>query len=308
MSNVTFEDTLFADWLKKNRTPLIAGLLIVCGFWFYQSMAPRWKASGMEKDWNLYATLAGEIDLENMGDTLARARSNDTIYPWFVLQLVALALSENDTAALQELDQEVGRLRDSGAADGLRWSGPDGGEPLVDHMAGLVSTRLAGGTVEIANPTEGELLEMDVNVGPEATYTLTMALFPDAAPEAVAAFLAALEAGTMNDQMINVVGQSFMRFEGLGAPDDEELENLPLERAEGHYHTEGALTTTPAGGATPREQSAATWEIMMTANYFQDGRRSVFGQVTEGWDELKEAIIANTENAKVVVGEIRRKI
>ena len=25
----------------------------------------------------------------------------------------------------------------------------------------------------------------------------------------------------------------------------------------------------------------------MTANYFQDGRRSVFGQVTEGWDELK---------------------
>lgn len=295
--SIAYEDTLFADWFRKNKLILLGGLLVIVAVQGYFTFAPRLQQASMEKSWSLYNSLfseeeAGQDGLQNLNDRLARARQDDRIYPWFVFHMSNVALNANDAEALRVLRGELDQV-DSDAV----WQTPSGEQPLAGYLGTQIDERLASGSQELSNPpaTE-EIVEISLTDGNANSYTLVATLYPGVAPEACAAFLDAMEAGSLDEGLVSVAGQAYLTVPGMGDPDADPAEVLPLERAAGYMMLEGALATSPMPSTVedpePGSQGAASFQIQLAASPFLDGRRTVFGQVIEGMEPLLAAVQA----------------
>ena len=305
--SIAYEDTLFADWLKKNRWTLIIGVLLIVAVQAYVNFAPKLREQSRATSWDLYNSLlveTSEQGLEGVGGQLARARQDERVYPWFVFYVANIAMRANDHDALvavrselDQLDAEITMATDAGPTS------------VASFLATQIDARLAGGDAEASNPpATQDLVEITLKVGEEATYTLVATVYPEAAPEAAAAFLAAVDGGGFDGKPAQMTGLSHLTVAGLGDPAADPLGVLPLERKLGYSHVEGALCTVPATiveGAEPGAQLLRDVQLQLVTNHNQDGRRTVFGQVTEGLDALLEAL--TDPGTAVEVVSIRRK-
>lgn len=307
--SIAYEDTLFADWFRKNRMILLGGLIAIVAIQGWFNYAPKLQQASMDRSWNLYSSLVSEggaTGLENLNDRLARSRQDERIHPWFVFAMVNLALQDNDQEALRLLDGELDELDTE-----IPWQTPAGKQPLAAFLSSQVDSRLAGEAPTLANPpATGELVEISLKDDEENTYTVLATLYPEAAPETCDAFLAAIEAGSFQEGPVNVAGQAYLTIPGLGDPEADPVPTLPLERKFGYMLTEGALVSSPVPSMVedlePGAQSGATFQLLMSASHFLDGRRTVFGQVTEGLEPLQAAVQAGPAMKLTLTG-IQRK-
>jgi len=291
--SIAYEDTLFADWLRKNRWTLIGGILLIVVVQAYVTFAPKLREESRARSWDLYNTLifeTSEQGLDGIGSRMAQARQDDRIHPWFVFYVTNIAMRMDDREALQAVRSELDQMDDS-----IVMAGVEGPQPVAAYLAEQIDARLAGSASEATNPpATGSLVEIVLKDGAEATYTLVATLYPEAAPATVAAFLAAVDAGSFAADSVTVAGASHLLIPGFGDPDADPPVTLPLERKLGYSHVEGALCTVIAPSTlediSPRAQIQQAFQLQMTTNHSFDGRRTVFGQVTEGLEALQEAL------------------
>ena len=290
--SIAYEDTLFADWVKKNKWTLIGGILLIVAVQAYATFAPKLREQSRQESWRLYNTLLMETTeqgLEGISSRLAQSRQDERIHPWFVFYVTNVAMRADDREALQAVRSELGEIDAE-----ITMAADSGSRPVAEYLAEQIDARLNGTDTDAANPpTTEELVEIVVSDSSENTYALVATLYPSAAPETVQAFLAAVEAGSFEPADAMLVGISHLTIPGFGDPDADPPQTLPLERAFGYTHVEGALCTLLAPGnqedASPRAQLQESFQLQLSSNHTLDGRRTVFGQVTEGLEALQEA-------------------
>lgn len=296
--SIAYEDTPIADWLKKNRWVLLGGLIVIVAIQSYNRFAPQMAAKSLDRSWTLYNNVmvdAGPTGLDNLTDRLAQARKDDRVYPWFVYQMVGAAMRQNDIESLEVLREEL-KLVDPAA----RWQTSAEAMPLATYLEEQIAARLASGDGEIANPpaTE-ELVDIALTDSAGNSYALVATLYPEAAPETCATFLAAVEAGAFADVELSAVGRQHFTVPGLGDPDADPAPTLPLERKFAYGAAEGALLSSILLGLDPERepgtQSGVSFQMQLAEAHHLDGRQSVFGQITEGLEPVLEAINAGSD-------------
>jgi cyclophilin family peptidyl-prolyl cis-trans isomerase len=295
--SIAYEDTPIADWLKKNRWILLGGLIVIVAIQSYNRFAPQMAAKKLDRSWSLYNNLmvdSGPTGLDNLNDRLAQARQDERVYPWFVYQMVGFAMRQNDIEALELLRGELDLL-----APSARWNTPTETIPLATHMSQQIDARLASGGGEITNPpATGELVDIALTDSNGNSYALVATLYPEAAPQTCAAFLAAVDAGAFTEGELSAVGRQYLTVPGLGDPDADPAPTLPLERKFAYGAAEGALLSSivfgldPENEREPGSQSGVSFQMQLTEAHHLDGRQTVFGQITEGLEPILEAMDA----------------
>jgi hypothetical protein len=305
--SIAYEDTLFADWLRKNRWTLIGGILLIVVVQAYVTFAPKLREESRARSWDLYNTLifeTSEQGLDGIGSRIAQARLDDRIHPWFVFYVTNIAMRMDDQDALQAVRSELDQLDDS-----IVMATEEGPLPVASFLAQQIDARLQGNASEATNPPATEaLVEIALTDSSEGAYNIVATLYPDAAPATVAAFLAAVDDGSFEAGSVTVAGAAHLLIPGFGDADADPPTTLPLERKLGYSHVEGALCTVIAPSTlediSPRAQLQQSFQLQLTTNHSLDGRRTVFGQVTEGLDALREALEAPDASLELV--SIRR--
>ncbi|MCP4091958.1 MAG: peptidylprolyl isomerase [Planctomycetes bacterium] len=279
-----FEDTPLFDWLKKNRIFLLVLLVGIIGIAAYERFGPALRDKAQIESWTLFQTVTSGLDLdENLASSLNLARENGRIYPWVVFGATKAALLQRNAAALETLKPELTTL----ASDGDAWqvSSPSGAVSIASFLLERVNELETGGSKEFANPAPtGASVRLVVTDSLETTYGLTIGTFEDAAPASTELFLSAVEAGTFNGVTIETFGGRTLKVPGLDAES-----GAPLEREFGYFHLAGSVGMIQKP-ASPGEHEADGIQIMLEDNTFADGTSTVFGDITEGLEDLKAAI------------------
>lgn len=300
---LSFEDTPLFDWLKKNRLFLLGLTILIVGFQGYQYYAPTLKYSKQANAWSLFDVLVQDMSLDfdaNLSPSLLQAEEHPLIYPWVVFTATNTALAIGDEDALATLQPILEKLTSD--KDASQWvSLPESGE--VTPIASLLLSRVADfktkGPSVWENPTpSGTSIKMVVTSSKGEAYAVTVGLFEEDAPAASAAFLSAVESGALVGVDVSSFGAS-LSFRDY-APEAEE--SLPLERKHGLYHMAGTLSTTAAPGE-PGMQEADSVVVYLQDNFGVDGRSTVFGAITEGFEALRTGLQAPGTEASFAITE-----
>ncbi len=281
-------------WVRENRgfvVMLILALGLGLSFNYYY---PKYQHQKQESAWNLYASVmntpGGPFAPENIEHTLAQARENDQIYAPILLTGVQVAISRQDSSTLQTLIGEIERTQQAGG----EWAqvplpGSDQ-ETLLGHALTLAKAALAGeGQTTFTNPEPpGPRVTITLTVNETDTYDITVGLYPEVAPKACEAFLAAVKSGIQSPLEGKRSGPFGLRFSGLGtsAAEDSAPPGLDPEIQWGYFHTAGALSLPPIPGTTG-ELDPTQIEITLKDAFHLDTRSTVFGQIIEGLDNLQ---------------------
>ncbi len=281
-----FEDTPLFDWLKKNRIFLLVLLVVIFGFAAKERFGPAIQEGALTESWTLFQTITAELDIEeNLASSLQLARDDDRIFPWIVFGATKVAILSRDMNALQILRPELEGLT-SGDASELKVSTAEGSVSIASYLLERVSEIETGGSMDFTNPKpDGTLVKFVVTDSLETTYEFTVGAFEGASPASSELFLSAVEAGSFNGQGLESFSGRTLKLPGLGAESSP-----PLERDFGYYHLAGSLAMIQIPGKEG-EQEADAIQIFLEDNTFADGQSSVFGVFTEGFDDLKTAIV-----------------
>jgi len=280
-----FEDTPLFDWLKKNRIFLLVLLLGILAMAANERFGPSLRNGRLTDSWSLFQTVTNGLSLdENLASSLQLAREDDRIFPWVVFGATKAALLQNNLTALETLKPELEALN-AGNAAGWKISSPEGSLTIASFLLQRVSEMEKGGSKVFLNPEpQGSKVKFLVKDSVETTYEFTVGLFENSAPGSSATFLAAVEAGNFNGIDLESFGGRTLKLKGLGAETSP-----PLERDFGYFHLAGALSMIPKP-SSPGDQEIDALQILLEDNSFADGQATVFGVITEGFDELKTAI------------------
>lgn len=286
---LTFEDTPFFDWLKKNRFFLLGLTILIVGIQGYQYYAPGLKYAKQAEAWDLFDALRQDLQTDfdtNLSPSLAQAEEYPSIYPWVVFAATNTALTTSNETALATLRPKLEAL--SKDADASHWkSMSSSGEvtPIAAVMLRHVEESQNAGAMVWENPEpQGSRVKMSVNSSLGSTYEFTVGLFEEAAPEACNAFLEAVDTGALVGLDVSAFGTT-LTFRDY-APENEE--GLPVERRHGLFHLAGTLSTTSQPGE-PGSQIPDAVILHLQDSFGSDGITSVFGAVVEGLPELQTA-------------------
>ncbi|MFT7517553.1 MAG: hypothetical protein ACI84O_001348 [Myxococcota bacterium] len=296
---LSFEETPLFDWFKKNRISIFLMLAIVFGgnayFYYAPGLAHRQNADS----WALYQTISAEIDLkENLSAKLTQAEQDTLTYPWFVYAATRMALQANDSQALDILKPRLSEIASS--KEGMSWVASNNGEtrPIASILLDAANDN-GGSSMEFSNEApDGDVYIMSVTDGIENTYELSISLY-SAAPQTSEHFVANLE-GLVGAEIKNFANISLAVENGL----EEEAPAITIERNR-LFHSEGVLCTV-ASGDGDGSQRANTVQIMLRDNFFADGQSTVFGAITSGLDEIKEAAAGLGNDHKLTVVSINK--
>ncbi len=284
---LSFEDTPLFDWLKKNRLFLLTLVVLVVGLQGYQYFAPTLKFAKQAKAWGLFANITSELaaDFETkLGPDLAQAEEEPIIYPWVLFAAANTAILRGDADAVQIVQPKLEAYAASKEADAWKTLSESG---EVTTIAELLLKRMeefnARDQKSWTNPEpQGSKVKVVLNDASDGVYEITIGLYEDQAPNACATFLAAVEAGRLNDLEVTP-SPAGLNWSGFGSEEDQPL---TVERHFGLFHLAGALSTTPLPGE-PGKQMVGALNLLLADNMAMDGATTVFGQVVEGLEALQ---------------------
>lgn len=276
-------------WARENRKSLItilAALTLGLSLNYY---LPRHRVSSLAGSWSLYDEIVADpanFEPERVEQTLARARTDSRVYPWILHQMVATALQRQDRTVLQRLRGELEAVALDQDYAGLRIVGDDGPAPFFQHSLGLVDEVLRPGEVpEFTNPAPtGEKVRFTLAGPAEESFVFEAGLYPDAAPEACAWFLAKVRSGAFADLAGQPFGVTGIKFAGLAAEGEEP--RLAVERKWGFFHKLGCLGLIQATDGSGKMDPDA-FQITVQDAAQLDGRATMFGMLTSGQDQLE---------------------
>lgn len=300
---LTFEDTPFFDWLKKNRFFLLGLTILVVGIQGYQYFAPGMKYAKQAEAWDLFDALVQDLSMDfdnNLSQSLAQAEEYPSIYPWIVFAATNTALTTSNETALATLRPKLESLsQDDDASHWRSLSASGEVTPIAAVMLKHVEESQAAGAMVWENPApDGSSVKMSINSSLGNTYEITIGLFEDAAPETCNAFLTAVDSGVLVGLDVSHFGNtiSFRDY------DSENEEGLPVERRHGLFHLAGTLSTTTKAGE-PGVQMADAVILHLQDSFGSDGITTVFGTVTEGLPELQEAFRTPAQDVTYAITE-----
>lgn len=296
---LTFEDTPLFDWLKKNRFYILAFVVVVVGIQAYREYMPGMVQGQQKASWALYQDIVAQFDPEtNVSESLARGRQDDRIFPWLVYAIAQGSLDARNRSALEQVKPELDRLAGLEAEKAWKVPAEVDAVAIPSQLQQRVDEFLASTEQEVVNPAPtGSRVEVTVTDGAESTYSFTVGLFEEQAPVTAAAFLDAVEAGRFVDQSLTTLVNRQCSWTGMKP---EEGENLPKESQFGIFHVSGALSTVIVPGV-PGEQNPDIIQLLIEDNFSTDGTTTVFGQVVEGLDRLRELVNGATEGQNYVI-------
>jgi len=285
---LSFEDTPLFDWFQKNRFLIIGLVVLVVAIQYYRTMAPRWQAQSQQESWALYQDVIAEFDPEtNVSESLARAKQDDRVYPWFVYAASQGALADKNREALRILKPELSALAASSDAQNWRVPSEEGATAIPAVLLQGVDDFLANEDQDVTNPEPtGERVNITVTDGVESTYTFTVGLYSEQAPATTAAFLDAVNNGRFVGEKLTTIAERQASWTGLS---EEDAPNLPKEKHFGIFHLAGSLSTVIVPGQ-PGEQNPDTIQLLTTTNHSTDGTTTVFGMVVEGLEGLQDLV------------------
>ncbi|MBC8369908.1 MAG: hypothetical protein H8E25_07905 [Planctomycetes bacterium] len=296
---LSFEDTPLFDWFKKNRVSILLMLAIVFGGNAYFYYAPGLVQKQNAESWSLYQTISSEIDLkENLSTKLAQAEADGLTYQWVVYSATRMALQADDANALEILRPRLSKLATSNSSKS--WVATSGSEvlPIADILLAAIENSGSDKFDFDNQQPDGDSYVITVTDGAETTYDVVLGLF-SAAANTVEHFTSNLD---------GIVGQDISNFSNVSLTVENGLEEndpaIAIERVR-LFHSEGVLTTV-ATKDRDGSQKANTVQIMLQDNFFADGQSTVFGMITSGLDELKEAVAALPEGQSLTVTAVTK--
>jgi cyclophilin family peptidyl-prolyl cis-trans isomerase len=285
---LSFEDTPLFDWFQKNRFLIIGLVVLVVALQYYRTMAPKWQAESQRESWVLYQDVIAQFDAEtNVSESLARAKQDDRVYPWFVYAASQGALAEKNREALRLLKPELSTLAASTDAQDWKVPSEEGATAIPAVLLKSVDDFLAQEDQVVTNPEpSGERVIITVTDGLESTYTFTVGLYSEQAPVTTAAFLDAVNSGRFVGESLATIAERQASWTGMNTEDGP---NLPKEKHFGIFHLAGALSTVIVPGQ-PGEQNPDTIQLLTATNHSTDGTTTVFGMVVEGLEGLQDLV------------------
>jgi hypothetical protein len=291
---LSFEDTPLSDWFNKNRVNLTLFIVVVFGGIYALEQWPSWQAGKQAESWALYQTISGDVDIdENLGEKLAQAEQDQLTYQWFVYTTTRLALRAENTAALNMLKSHLEKI--AASAEGKTWVANNNGQtrPIAEILLDAINGSSASSLI-FENPTpSGNSYAITISDSNEKSYSITVSMFSEA-PVSSENFAANID-GMVGSEITNFNNISLTVENGLS----EDAPTIAIDRAR-LFHSAGVLCTI-AGEDRDGSQKANTVQIMLEDNFYADGRSSVFGVVTSGLAEIKEAIAGLDDEQKLTV-------
>jgi len=286
---LSFEDTPLFDWLRKNRFFLLGLAILVVGIQGYNYYAPSLKYSKQAEAWTAFETIITSLGTDfdaNLSADLARAEEHPTIYHWVVFSAASQALATGNTMALSTLKPRLSALIEDETASGYK-ALPSNGE--VTNIASVLYARLedleSQGTMTWENPEPtGTKVKLVVTGSDASSYEFVAGLYEGVAPLASAAFLSAVDSGDLIGKDLRATGGMI----GLEGFNDELTETLPVEAQYGYFHLPGSLATVVA--SEPGQQEPDAFRLYLQDATRIDGTSTVFGSITEGLEELQDAM------------------
>ena len=296
---LSFEDTPLSDWFAKNRVNLTLSIVVIFGGIYVLEQWPTWQAGKQAESWALYQTISGDVNLdENLGEKLAQAEQDQLTYPWFVYTTTRLALQAKNTDALNVLKSHLEKI--AASEEGKTWVANNSGQtrPIADILLDSINGSGAN-TLSFDNPTpSGDTYIITISDSNGNSYDITTSMFSEA-PLSAEHFAANAD-GLVGAEMTNFNNISLTVENGLA----EEEATVDIERAR-LFHSAGVLCTVP-GEDRDGSQKANIIQIMLEDNFYADGQSSVFGAITSGLDEVKEAVAGLTSGQKLTVTAVTK--
>ena len=295
---LSFEDTPLSDWFAKNRVNLTLFIVVVFGGIYALEQWPSWQAGKQAESWALYQTISGDVNLdENLSEKLAQAEQDQLTYPWFVYTTTRLALQAKNTNALNLLKSHLEKI--AASEEGKTWVANNNGQtrPIADILLDSINGSGAN-ALSFDNPTpSGDTYTITISDSEGNSYEIITSMFSEA-PLSAEHFAANTD-GLVGAEITNFNNVSLTVENGL-----TEGATVDIERAR-LFHSAGVLCTIP-GEDRDGSQKANAIQIMLEDNFYADGQSSVFGAITSGLDEVKEAVAGLTSGQKLTVTAITK--
>jgi len=280
---LSYEETPLSDWFKTNRITITLAVLVIFGGNAYLEYWPRMQAQNNAESWSLYQTISSEVDVTtNLSEKLAQAEQDPLTYQWFVYTTTRLALQSKNAEAQSILKTRLEKLANSD--DAQNWVASSNGEtrPIANILLDAINGTGID-TPRFDNPTPtGPTYVVSLMLDDTTSYDITISTFSESMAT-VNHFVANID-GLVGSEITNFNNISLTIENGL----EEDAAAIEIERTR-LFHAEGVLCTV-ATSESDGSQKANTLQIMLKDNFFADGQSTVFGVVTSGLDELKEAL------------------
>ena len=295
---LSFEDTPLSDWFAKNRVNLTLFIVVVFGGIYALEQWPSWQAGKQAESWALYQTISGDVNLdENLSEKLAQAEQDQLTYPWFVYTTTRLALQAKNTNALNLLKSHLEKI--AASEEGKTWVANNNGQtrPIADILLDSINGSGAN-ALSFDNPTpSGDSYTITISDSEGNSYDIIASMFSEA-PLSAEHFAANAD-GLVGLEITNFNNISLTIENGLGEEATVEIERARL------FHSAGVLSTVP-GEDRDGGQKASVIQILLEDNFYADGQSSVFGAITSGLDEVKEAAAGLASGQKLTVTAVTK--
>jgi len=282
-------------WLHQNRLFLVLIVVALLLGALLKEWIPNRVRAARLASWDHYRTMGlnslSAFEAKNLPATLDDLRDDDRIFPWVVLNATQIAFQAGDREALTILQGELEKLAERKDLADARLPENGQGVPILQEVLDKVKAELAGPASRFADPPpSGKKVKIALKSSSGETYELTFGLYPEAAPQACARFLKAVEAGTLVGQEAGLAGLYRLKFGGMAGKteDGQEPPPLPLEKKWGYFHEAGVLATLEKPATTDGEQEPDGFALVRQEAFGWDGRTSVFGKLVDGQVALDE--------------------
>ena len=296
---LSFEDTPLSDWFNKNRVSLTLFIVVVFGGIYALEQWPSWQAGKQAESWALYQTISGDVNIdENLGEKLAQAEQDQLTYQWFVYTTTRLALQAKNTDALNMLKSHLEKI--AASAEGKTWVANNNGQtrPISEILLDAINGSDADSLI-FKNPApSGDSYTITISDSNENSYSVTVSMFSES-PVSSENFAANI-GGMVGEEINNFNNISLTVENGLS----EDTATIAIDRSR-LFHSAGVLCTV-AGEDRDGSQKANTIQIMLKDNFYADGQSSVFGVVTSGLEEIKEAVAGLDGEQKLTVTAVAK--
>jgi hypothetical protein len=184
--------------------------------------------------------------------------------------------------------------------EGKAWVASNNGQPqpIAEILLGAINSS-GTSSLSFENPApSGVSYIITISDSNEKSYDVTVSMFSEA-PVSSGNFEANVE-GMVGAEITNFNNVSLTVENGL----PEDAPTIAIDRAR-LFHSAGVLCTV-AGEDRDGGQKANTIQIMLEDNFYADGQSSVFGAVTSGLEEIKEAISSLGSGQKLTITAINK--
>ncbi len=283
------DDFVGASWLRENRNFLLFLVLVILVVGLASDFVPGFLAARKAESWTRFEEARNRAlggTLEDVRAALEILEDDPELQPWLAANAAQRALLQQDREVLEALLPvlEDPDAREAVAAFPVGESQENLLEVLADRARQILSEPSEDERFRNPEPA-GPRAKITVTVEGEGSYDIIVGLYPDAAPETVERFLAAVEAGTLTAGEAQLSSFQGLSFEGLAAG-AEDPEPIPLERRWGYFHRAGTLSTRQNPTADHGGQFPDTVLLHFDPMPHLDGLSNVFGQVVEGEEHL----------------------